>query len=130
MKFFSLIVSLFILAGCTSGPRLDTSHPSVNHDNRIQFVVVHYTSASLERSLALLTHGEVSAHYLIGDDKGATIYKLVDEGRRAWHAGKVSGKAGPGSIPAPSASKSSIRVLSTHPPGASGIPTAKPRSRP
>lgn len=88
MKFLSLIVSLFILAGCTSGPRLDTSHPSVNHDNRIQFVVVHYTSASLERSLALLTHGEVSAHYLIGDDKGATIYKLVDESRRAWHAGE------------------------------------------
>lgn len=88
MKFFSLITALFILAGCTSGPRLDTSHPSVNHDNRIQFVVVHYTSASLERSLALLTHGEVSAHYLIGDDKDATIYKLVDEGRRAWHAGE------------------------------------------
>ncbi|AXA58191.1 N-acetylmuramoyl-L-alanine amidase [Pseudomonas thivervalensis] len=88
MKFFSLIAALFILAGCTGGPRLDTSHPSVNHDNRIQFVVVHYTSASLERSLALLTHGEVSAHYLIGDDKDATIYKLVDESRRAWHAGE------------------------------------------
>ena len=88
MKFLSLIVALIVLAGCTSGPRFDTSHPSVNHDNRIQFVVVHYTSASLERSLALLTHGEVSAHYLIGDDKDATIYKLVDESRRAWHAGE------------------------------------------
>lgn len=88
MKFCSLIVSLLILAGCTSGPRLDTRHPSVNQDSRIQFVVVHYTSASLERSLALLTHGEVSAHYLIGDDKPATIYKLVDENRRAWHAGE------------------------------------------
>ena len=88
MKFFPLIVALFILAGCTSGPRFDTRHPSVNQDNRIQFVVVHYTSASLEHSLALLTHGEVSAHYLIGDDKDATIYKLVDEGRRAWHAGE------------------------------------------
>lgn len=88
MKFLSLIVAFIVLAGCTSGPRFDTSHPSVNHDNRIQFVVVHYTSASLERSLALLTHGEVSAHYLIGDDKDATIYKLVDESRRAWHAGE------------------------------------------
>ncbi|SIR31206.1 N-acetylmuramoyl-L-alanine amidase [Pseudomonas sp. A214] len=87
MKFFSLIAFLLVLAGCASGPRLDTSHPSVNHDNRIQFVVLHYTSASLERSLALLTHGEVSAHYLIGDDKSATVYKLVDESRRAWHAG-------------------------------------------
>jgi N-acetylmuramoyl-L-alanine amidase len=88
MKLFSLIVSLLILTGCANGPRLDTSHPSANHDDRVQFVVVHYTSASLERSLALLTHGEVSAHYLIGDDRNATIYKLVDENRRAWHAGE------------------------------------------
>jgi N-acetylmuramoyl-L-alanine amidase len=51
-------------------------------------VVVHYTNASLERSLQLLTHGEVSSHYLIGDDKGATIYKLMDENYRAWHAGE------------------------------------------
>ena len=88
MKIISTVVFLLALAGCASGPRLDTSHPSVNQDSRIQFVVVHYTSASLERSLALLTHGEVSAHYLIGDDKDATIYKLVDESRRAWHAGE------------------------------------------
>ncbi|SFX31682.1 MULTISPECIES: N-acetylmuramoyl-L-alanine amidase [unclassified Pseudomonas] len=88
MKFFPLIAFLLALVGCTSGPRLDTSHPSANQDNRVQFVVVHYTSASLERSLALLTHGEVSAHYLIGDDRNATIYKLVDESRRAWHAGE------------------------------------------
>lgn len=88
MKLFPIIAFLLALAGCASGPRLDTSHPSANQDNRVQFVVVHYTSASLERSLALLTHGEVSAHYLIGDDKNATIYKLVDESRRAWHAGE------------------------------------------
>lgn len=87
MKFIALLVSLLVLAGCASGPRIDTSHPSVNHDSRVQFVVVHYTSASLERSLALLTHGEVSSHYLVGDDKNATIYKLVDENLRAWHAG-------------------------------------------
>jgi N-acetylmuramoyl-L-alanine amidase len=88
MKFLALIVSLLLLAGCASGPRIDTSHPSANYDSRIQFVVVHYTNASLERSLQLLTHGEVSSHYLIGDDKGATIYKLMDENLRAWHAGE------------------------------------------
>ncbi|MDF9776097.1 N-acetylmuramoyl-L-alanine amidase [Pseudomonas baetica] len=54
----------------------------------MQFVVLHYTNASLERSLQLLTHGDVSSHYLIGDDKGATIYKLMDENVRAWHAGE------------------------------------------
>jgi N-acetylmuramoyl-L-alanine amidase len=88
MKCLALIVSLLLLAGCASGPRIDTSHPSSNYDSRIQFVVVHYTNASLERSLQLLTHGEVSSHYLIGDDKGATIYKLMDENLRAWHAGE------------------------------------------
>jgi N-acetylmuramoyl-L-alanine amidase len=88
MKYFALIVSLIVLAGCASGPRFDTSHPSANYDSRVQFVVVHYSNASLERSLQLLTHGEVSSHYLIGDDKGATIYKLMDENVRAWHAGE------------------------------------------
>ncbi len=88
MKYFALIVSLIVLAGCAGGPRFDTSHPSANYDSRVQFVVVHYTNASLERSLQLLTHGEVSSHYLIGDDKGATIYKLMDENVRAWHAGE------------------------------------------
>ena len=88
MKYLALITSLLLLAGCASGPRIDTSHPSTNYDSRIQFVVLHYTNASLERSLQLLTHGEVSSHYLIGDDKGATIYKLMDENFRAWHAGE------------------------------------------
>ncbi|MBD8090751.1 N-acetylmuramoyl-L-alanine amidase [Pseudomonas fluorescens] len=88
MKSFCIAFVLLLLAGCASGPRLNTSHPSSNHDNRVQFVVVHYTSASLERSLALLTHGQVSSHYLIGDDASGTIYKLVDESQRAWHAGE------------------------------------------
>jgi len=88
MKFLAFALSLLVLAGCSSGPRFDTSHPSVNFDNRAQFIVVHYTTASLERSLQLLTHGQVSSHYLIGDDKSATIYKLVDENYRAWHAGE------------------------------------------
>ncbi len=88
MKFLALVASLLVLAGCASGPRYDTSHPSANYDSRIQLVVVHYTSASLERSLQLLTHGDVSSHYLIGDDKSATVYKLMDENQRAWHAGE------------------------------------------
>ena len=88
MKFFALLASLLVLAGCASAPRYDISHPSANYDSRIQFVVVHYTSASLERSLQLLTHGEVSSHYLISDDKNATVYKLMDETQRAWHAGE------------------------------------------
>lgn len=86
MKAFFCALLLLSLAGCANTLQIDRSHPSANQDSRVQFVVLHYTNASLERSLALLTHGEVSSHYLIGD-KPATIYQLVDENRRAWHAG-------------------------------------------
>ena len=82
---FTLLILL--LTGCSSGLVIDHSHPSLNQDSRVQFIVLHYTSASEQRSLALLTHGEVSSHYLIGD-RPATIYQLVDENRRAWHAGQ------------------------------------------
>lgn len=88
MKFLVAALLFLTLAGCASGPRLNTSHPSVNFDNRVQFVVLHYTATSLEGSLALLTKGQVSSHYLIGDDARATIYKLVDEDKRSWHAGE------------------------------------------
>lgn len=89
MKLLTALVLFIFLTACTSsGPKLDTSHPSANHDSRVQFVIVHYTNASLERSLALLTHGEVSSHYLIGDQSRPTVYKLVDENLRAWHAGE------------------------------------------
>ncbi|MBX8510152.1 N-acetylmuramoyl-L-alanine amidase [Pseudomonas cichorii] len=88
MKLFFPAFLLLVLTACSSGPKLDTSHPSANYDGRVQYVIMHYTSASLERSLELLTHGEVSSHYLIGDDNPATIYKLVDESARAWHAGE------------------------------------------
>ena len=58
----------------------------------MQFIVLHYTSTSLERSLQLLTSGPVSSHYLIGDTP-PTIYKLVDESQRSWHAGKSNALA-------------------------------------
>ena len=91
MKFLTLILSIVLLAGCANGPPMDTRHPSVNYDSRVQIVVLHYTSTSLERSLELLTHGPVSSHYLIGDTP-PTIYKLVDENQRAWHAGESQWK--------------------------------------
>lgn len=81
------IALLMLLAACSSTPKIDRTFPSANYDSRIQFVVMHYTSASLSRSLALLTHGEVSSHYLIGDSP-PTVYQLVDENLRAWHAGE------------------------------------------
>lgn len=90
MKLRASIFVLFaaLLAGCADkGLQIDRAHVSKNQDSRIQYVIIHYTSEDLPGSLEILTHGEVSAHYLIGDQP-PTIYQLVDENRRAWHAGQ------------------------------------------
>jgi N-acetylmuramoyl-L-alanine amidase len=68
--------------------------PSPNHDARptgavIDLLVLHYTDmTSAEAALKWLCDplAEVSAHYLIDED--GTIYRLVAEARRAWHAGR------------------------------------------
>ena len=86
MKLASFLFLTLLLAGCASGPHIDDSLRAQGQSSRVQYIVLHYTSADLQRSLALLTLGEVSAHYLIGEEP-ATIYRLVDEERRAWHAG-------------------------------------------
>ncbi|WXL26127.1 N-acetylmuramoyl-L-alanine amidase [Ectopseudomonas mendocina] len=86
MKVFFLSILMFVLAGCSTGLRIDDTYTSKGQNSRVQYIVLHYTSADLQRSLHLLTQGEVSSHYLIAE-KPATIYRLVDENRRAWHAG-------------------------------------------
>ncbi len=86
MKAVALVLSALLLAGCASDLRIDDSLRAQGQSSRVQYIVLHYTSTDLLRSLALLTRGEVSAHYLI-DDGSARIYRLVDEDRRAWHAG-------------------------------------------
>lgn len=87
MKAFGLVALLLLLAGCASGPEIDTRYSAVAQDSRAQFIVLHYTSTDFEHSLELLSRGEVSSHYLI-DRAPAKIYRLVDENRRAWHAGE------------------------------------------
>ncbi|MCQ4324179.1 N-acetylmuramoyl-L-alanine amidase [Stutzerimonas stutzeri] len=87
MKAVTIALMLLLLAGCAAGPRIDTRYTSAGQDSRAQFIVLHYTSSDLPRSLELLLGRDVSSHYLIGDSP-ATIYRLVDEDRRAWHAGE------------------------------------------
>ncbi len=53
----------------------------------MQFIILHYTEIDFARSLKRLTKEEVSSHYLI-NDRPPTIYRLVDESQRAWHAGR------------------------------------------
>jgi N-acetylmuramoyl-L-alanine amidase len=91
MKIFTLAFLLCVLAGCASGPRLDTSYTSVNQDSRVQFLVLHFTSSDFPNALRELTTGAVSSHYLVRDHP-PTVYRLVDESRRAYHAGLSSWK--------------------------------------
>ena len=86
MRVLALVLFCLWLAGCAGGLRIDDSLHAQSQSSRVQYIVLHYTSADLPHSLALLTRGEVSAHYLI-DDTSAKVYRLVDESRRAWHAG-------------------------------------------
>ncbi|MDA7086691.1 N-acetylmuramoyl-L-alanine amidase [Pseudomonas sp. SA3-5] len=86
MRILCLALWLTLLAGCTGGPRIDDRYTAIGQSSRVQYIVLHYTSTDLPNSLRLLTEEEVSSHYLIGDTP-PTIYRLVDENRRAWHAG-------------------------------------------
>jgi len=87
-----LFMTMLAIGGCASSPNVDV--PSANQDGRVRFLVLHFTDENFERSLDLLTRpheNPVSAHYLVsraGDSRPApTVLRLVDESRRAWHAG-------------------------------------------
>jgi N-acetylmuramoyl-L-alanine amidase len=83
------LVMAVLLSACASGVRIDNSYTSENQDSRALFLVLHYTVGNFESSLAMLTRPSnraVSSHYLVRDAPVVT-YRLVDENRRAWHAG-------------------------------------------
>ena len=69
-------------------------NPSPNFDERdpavpLQFIVLHYTGMPTgDEALQRLCDpaSKVSAHYLV-DEVGA-LTQLVDDSKRAWHAGK------------------------------------------
>ena len=91
MKRWLWAWSLLLLASCASGPRIDTTYTSRSQDSRAQFLIIHYTAGGFLGSLRWLTEGPVSSHYLVNDNP-PTIYRLVDENRRAYHAGVSSWK--------------------------------------
>lgn len=80
-----------ILTGCATGPYVDRSIAAKSQDSRVKFLVVHYTEGNFAGSLKTLTEGAVSSHYLVEESEGE-IYGLVDEERRAYHAGLSSWK--------------------------------------
>lgn len=96
---------LLLLAGCSSPHsdrphklidrgeyKIDTSNPSVAQNERVRFLVLHYTATDDAESLRILTQGDVSAHYLVKthpENVGGkpVVLQLVPESQRAWHAG-------------------------------------------
>lgn len=64
---------------------------SANYDDRqepVSLLVMHYTGMPTGRAaidLLKSPQAKVSAHYVVDED--GSIYRLVPEGKRAWHAG-------------------------------------------
>ncbi|WP_230492520.1 N-acetylmuramoyl-L-alanine amidase [Martelella alba] len=97
--YWRFVLLCLCCAGCQSDTqqaiayRLDDSYRAAGVDERIHFLVLHYTAEDFDGSLATLTAGGVSAHYLVplangSDHRVPRVYRLVDESRRAWHAGE------------------------------------------
>ncbi len=78
------------MGGGVMGGIIETSSP--NFDVRalpVSMVVLHYTGMpDMAGAVARLTDpaAKVSAHYVVAED--GQILRLVDEGARAWHAGR------------------------------------------
>ncbi|KTS72219.1 N-acetylmuramoyl-L-alanine amidase [Pantoea stewartii] len=99
--FIINFICLIIITGCSNknsdyrkrqSYAIDKSHVSLAQNQRIRFLIFHYTAVDNATSLKLLTGENVSAHYLISDHvdtstKKTIVYKLVSEDKRAWHAG-------------------------------------------
>lgn len=88
-----ILAVTLLIAACVPAPSRVGSpaqwipSPSFN-ERRPNFVILHHTSNDTARdAMRTLTDAarEVSAHYLI--DRNGTLYQLVDERHRAWHAG-------------------------------------------
>jgi len=98
-RYLLLLLTLLLQSCSQSGPVLiNTEHQSVNRNERVRLLVLHYTAINWEQSLRALTQPgstAVSSHYLIPESfdpsypagKPLQVYQLVPETQRAWHAG-------------------------------------------
>ncbi len=89
---------LIMLSGCSS-LYIDRTYTAKSQDSRAQFLILHYTAIDNPKSLRVLTEDAVSSHYLVTDhtndlpgQKNPKVFQLVDETRRAYHAGLSSWK--------------------------------------
>ncbi|MFZ6743399.1 N-acetylmuramoyl-L-alanine amidase [Undibacterium sp. JH2W] len=91
LSLYSLFTALsIILSGCaTVGPmgKLDTSISAKSQEERVQFIILHYTALDQPTSLRVLSQQAVSANYLVGDEAPIKVWQLVPENHLAYHAG-------------------------------------------
>jgi len=51
----------------------------------VDTLVLHFTALDLESSLRILRYGDVSSHYVLGED--GIAWKILEDNEVAWHAG-------------------------------------------
>ncbi len=90
LKITIVAAVTLLLSGCSTLV-IDRTYTAKSQDSRAQFLILHYTAGGFQGSLKMLTEGAVSSHYLV-DENPPTIYQLVDDSRRAYHAGVSSWK--------------------------------------
>ena len=97
MLRLTLLFTSFALALAISGCTTTERSVSANQNSRVSIIVIHHTTSNFEDSYYVLTEPTsrpVSSHYLIPEPDDPTygksklrVHQLVDENRRAWHAG-------------------------------------------
>lgn len=78
-----------LLSGCATGLKFDDTYRSDGHRSRVRAVVIHYTVANFDGTMRIMKRGDATYHYVIGGEP-PTIYRIVDESRAAFHAGRSS----------------------------------------
>lgn len=91
-----ILLLLTLTLGACAGPgplerragyTVDHTHESPSHNSRVRHLVLHYTDGDEAEALATLTGPRVSSHYVLPRGPEWRVYQLVEESRRAWHAG-------------------------------------------
>lgn len=67
--------------------------PAIAQNFRQRYLILHYTALPADKSITVLTQQAVSAHYLVNNTGDNEIYQLVDENKRAYHAGVSAWRA-------------------------------------
>ncbi|WP_319371706.1 N-acetylmuramoyl-L-alanine amidase [uncultured Ilyobacter sp.] len=88
MQLIIVVISI-ILTGCSMvNYEVDNvTYTAKGKNQRVKFIILHYTACDDKISIDTLTKGNVSSHYLITTHKWDPIFQLVPENERAWHAG-------------------------------------------